>query len=197
MHPAHQAYALTRWLVAFSLLLSGCLHPITRANELLPSEQTQIYANQLLHLKLQLYGDYELNLRPRNQMDALTKPYVKHLGLRRSQRTLLFTGRTFVTPTFLLRALWIRQSPDWAAKGFRQTTNGRYLRSTTVGTDLRLEYAVALTSQQGWLYLLAVAPAPTASEMEKDLLPSSLTQRQEVMEGEFERFIFPSVEPTL
>ncbi|MDF7815227.1 hypothetical protein [Hymenobacter sp. YC55] len=115
------------------------------------------------------------------------------MGLRRKQTALLFTSHTYAAPTYWLRTLHVIGHPDWQAKGFQKTEKGGFVRASTVGTELRLEYAVAMSQQPGWLYLLASAPAPTPRQVQEDQLDPALSTRRRAMEEEFTQFIFPSI----
>lgn len=171
-----------------ALLLGACAapHPLTRANEQ-RSTTTITFYNQQLNTSLLLNGDYALNLKPRNRLDAPTKVIVQQLVVPRKQAAVLFTGRTTIEPTYQLRALRLAGNPDWKAAGFQETGLGRYQRTTATSPDLRMEYAAPLPDQQGWLYLLATSDATTDPT-------ASVLSRSREMDAEFVTFTFPSVQ---
>ncbi|MDF7815228.1 hypothetical protein [Hymenobacter sp. YC55] len=62
-------------LTALSLGLGSCAvtpHPLTHSNER-QDGTTMTYYNRQLNTRLQLYGDYDVELHPRNQADRVTK----------------------------------------------------------------------------------------------------------------------------
>ncbi|GGG40082.1 hypothetical protein [Hymenobacter glacieicola] len=180
---------VTRLLLVGTLGLGACAapHPLTRSNEQQRTMTTTVY-NRQLNTCLLLNGDYDINLRPRNKPDEVTKARLKQLGFSRRQSAVLFTGQTNLAPTYRLRGLRVAGSPDWRALGFQENGAGRYQHTGTAGPDLLMEYAASLPDQQGWLYLVATDEASSRPG-------TSIKDRSREMDAEFVTFTFPSVQP--
>lgn len=175
-------------LVALTIGLGACAtpHPLTRSNELQHTMTTTFY-NRQLNTSLLLNGDYDLELHPKNKPDDVTKARLKQLGLSGRQSAVLFTGQTYLTPTYRLRGLRITGNPDWRALGFQENGRGRFQHTGTAGPDLLMEYAAPLPDQQGWLYLVATDEASSRAD-------TSVPDRGFEMDAEFVTFTFPSVQ---
>jgi hypothetical protein len=175
-------------LLALTIGLGACAtpHPLTRSNEQQKTMTTTLY-NRDLNTSLLLNGDYDVELRPKNKPDAVTKLRLKKLGISRRQAALLFTTQTNLDPTYRLRGLRVTGNPNWHALGFQENGIGRYQRTDTVGQDLLMEYAAPLPDKQGWLYLVATDEASSRPG-------TSIRDRSFEMDGEFLTFTFPSVQ---
>ncbi|WP_052695354.1 hypothetical protein [Hymenobacter sp. AT01-02] len=176
------------FLIALSAGLGACAapHSLTRSNEQQQTMTTTLY-NRELNTSLLLNGDYDVDLKPRNRPDKVTKGRLKKLGFSRRQSAVLFTGKTNLTPTYRLRGLRITGNPAWYALGFQETGIGRYQRTDTVGQDLLMEYAALLPDKQSWLYLVATDEASSRPT-------TSISDRSFEMDAEFVTFTFPSVQ---
>ncbi|TGD77985.1 hypothetical protein [Hymenobacter wooponensis] len=175
-------------LIACTIGLGACAspHPLTKSNEQQKTMTTTFY-NRQLNTSLLLNGDYDIELRPKNKPDAVTKLRLKQLGLSRRQAALVFTGKTYIDPTYRIRGLRVVGSPDWHALGFQENGTGRYQRTDTVGQDLLMEYAAPLPDKQGWLYLVATDEGSSRPG-------TSIRDRSFEMDAEFVTFTFPSVQ---